>query len=181
MNVSPLRDPSRWPKNILLTPSRRTNVIKCSADLENPYVTQAQFVAPRADLNFRRPSVPKSGLWVDKGRYKAEAPEYFNRPHTVPFYPDVINTRVDPSPHAFVGTSTYYEKPGGRALGVRLQQAATVSTVHAAAPLRDQPAVQQVPALADALRELGADDALDDRLPVLAPRRQAAPRHMMLK
>ena len=71
-----MRDPYRWPSHVALTANKRVNVVKCPEDPENPFLFQARFVVPRADWNFRRPSlvVRRARDNVGRGVYLSAQP-----------------------------------------------------------------------------------------------------------
>lgn len=151
--TSPWRNPLRWPQHVVPTKHPKANIMRCPEAPENPYLFQSQFVTPRADMCFRRPNVGarKSS---QKGRYEADKPMAFLvKPYTIPYFPDIVDTAMQPTPWAFLGSrEAYYERNGGRQLGVRLQNYATDGAMNA---LSDNPAPAE-PALTQELRQLEA-------------------------
>ncbi|CBZ30827.1 conserved hypothetical protein [Leishmania mexicana MHOM/GT/2001/U1103] len=149
--TSPWRNPLRWPTHVVPTKHPKANIMRCPEAPENPYLFQAQFVAPRADMYFRRPNVGarKSS---QKGRYEADKPlAFLVKAYTIPYFPDIVDTAMQPTPWAFVGSrEAYYERNGGRQLGVRLANYATAGSVN---PLSESPASQK-PELMDELQAL---------------------------
>ncbi|GET92793.1 hypothetical protein, conserved [Leishmania tarentolae] len=136
--TSPWRNPLRWPRHVIPTKHPKANIMRCAEAPENPYLFQAQFVAPRADMYFRRPNVGarKSS---QKGRYEADKPlAFLVKAYTIPYFPDIVDTAMQPVPWAFLGSrEAYYERNGGRQLGVRLANYATAGCMN---PLSDNPA-----------------------------------------
>jgi GTP-binding protein EngB required for normal cell division len=151
--TSPWRNPLRWPRHVVPTKHPKSNIVRCPEAPENPYLFQSQFVAPRADMCFRRPNigVRKSS---QKGRYEADRPIAFLMKHyTIPYFPDIVDTAMQPTAWAFLGSrEAYYERNGGRQLGVRLLNYATAGTVNS---LSDNPAPAQ-PELAKEVQQLEA-------------------------
>ncbi|CAG9582629.1 conserved hypothetical protein [Leishmania major strain Friedlin] len=149
--TSPWRNPLRWPRHVVPTKHPKANIMRCPEAPENPYLFQSQFVAPRADMYFRRPNVGarKSS---QKGRYEADKPlAFLVKAYTIPYFPDILDTAMQPTPWAFLGSrEAYYECNGGRQLGVRLANYATAGSVN---PLSDNPAPQE-PELANELQAL---------------------------
>ncbi|KAK7195696.1 hypothetical protein NESM_000499800 [Novymonas esmeraldas] len=138
--TSPWRNPLRWPRHVIPTKHPKANIMRCPEAPENPYLFQAQYVAPRADMHFRRPNIGarRSG---QKGRYEADRPlAFLVKEYTIPYFPDIVDTAMQPTPWAFLGSrDAYHERSGGRQLGVRLLHYATAGTVN---PLSDNPAPQ---------------------------------------
>lgn len=151
--TSPWRNPLRWPRHVVPTKHPKVNIMRCPEAPENPYLFQPQFVAPRADLYFRRPNVGvrKSS---QKGRYEADrALAFLVKSYTIPYFPDIVDTAMQPTPWAFLGSrEAYYERNGGRQLGVRLLNYAMDGALN---PLSDSPAPAQ-PELAKEVEKLEA-------------------------
>lgn len=136
--TSPWRNPLLWPANIVPTKHPKKNIMRCPQAPDNPYLTQAHFVAPRADMNFRRPNIGlrRGGT---KGRYEADDPRVAlqNAKFTIPYFPDIVDVRMFPKPWMFLGSKEhYYEQHGGRELGIRLARFALEGIVD---PLSDTP------------------------------------------
>ncbi|EAN92100.1 hypothetical protein C3747_1g768 [Trypanosoma cruzi] len=148
--TSPWRNPLVWPTNVIPTKHPKSNIMRCPEDPQNPYLTQAHFVCPRADMLFRRPNVGVRRA-SNKGRYEADRPlAFLMKPYTVPYFPDIVDVNMHPLPWTFLGSrEAYYEKNGGRHLGVRLSQYASTGEVRA---LADNPA----PAEPDLTKEVRA-------------------------
>ncbi|KPA86267.1 putative mitochondrial hypothetical protein [Leptomonas pyrrhocoris] len=149
--TSPWRNPLRWPRNVVPTKHPKSNIMRCPEAPENPYLFQSQFVAPRADMYFRRPNIGarKSS---QKGKYEADRPlAFLVKNYTIPYFPDIVDTAMQPTPWAFLGSrEAYYERNSGRQLGVRLLSYATDGTMN---PLSDTPAPAQ-PALTKEVQRL---------------------------
>lgn len=150
--TSPWRNPLLWPRNIVPTKHPRKNIMRCPQDPNNPYLTQAHFVAPRADMYFRRPNVGyrKAGF---KGKYESDDPNLLrqNSRFTIPFFPDIVDVKMFPMPWMFLGSKeAYMERPGGRMLGIRLARSVTENLID---PLSDNPAPNDL-ALTQELRRL---------------------------
>ncbi|ORC92192.1 uncharacterized protein TM35_000044060 [Trypanosoma theileri] len=148
--TSPWRNPLLWPENVIPTKHPKANIMRCPEDPHNPYLTQAHFVCPRADMFFRRPNV---GLRKasKKGSYEADRPlAFLLKQYTIPYFPDIVDVNMHPLPWTFLGSrEAYYEKSGGRQLGVRMRNYVTEGEVR---PLADNPA----PTQPDLTRELQA-------------------------
>ncbi|KAG5491154.1 hypothetical protein JIQ42_01050 [Leishmania sp. Namibia] len=140
--TSPWRNPLRWPRHVVPTKHPKANIMRCPEAPENPYLFQAQYVAPRADMCFRRPNIGARRS-SHKGRYEPDKPlAFLVKTYTIPYFPDIIDTAMQPTPWAFLGSrEAYYERHGGRQLGVRLANYATAGTIN---PLSDNPAPQQL-------------------------------------
>lgn len=149
--TSPWRNPLIWPHHIIPTKHPKSNLMRCPEDPHNPYLTQAHFVTPRADMCFRRPNVGirKSS---QKGVYEPDKPlQYLLRPYTIPYFPDITDTGMHPQPWTFVGSrEAFFEKSGGRRLGVRLSMHARQGEVN---PLSGNPAPGN-PLLTEEVRKL---------------------------
>lgn len=130
--TSPWRNPLKWPHHVIPTKHPKANIMRCPGAVENPYLSQAQFVVPRADMYFRRPNigVRKSS---QKGRYEADQPlSFLVKDYTIPYFPDIVDVDMHPLPWTFLGSrEAYFERSGGRQLGVRLSQYATSGTIEA--------------------------------------------------
>ncbi|KPI90235.1 hypothetical protein ABL78_0617 [Leptomonas seymouri] len=139
--TSPWRNPLRWPRHVVPAKHPKVNIMRCPEAPENPYLFQSQFVTPRADMYFRRPNVGVRRS-SQKGRYEADRPMAFLvKNYTIPYFPDIVDTAMQPTPWAFLGSrEAYYERSGGRQLGVRLLNYATEGTMN---PLADNPAPAQ--------------------------------------
>eukprot|EP00796_Vickermania_ingenoplastis_P005316 gene5316-3818_t len=135
--TSPWRNPFLWPANVIPTKDSKVNVMRCPEDPNNPYLYQAQFVAPRADMCFRKPNVQvrKSSK---KGQYEADQPrESLMKEYTIPFFPEIVDANISPSPWMFLPSKEdYYEKSGGRETGLRLASIAKQGMIN---PLADNP------------------------------------------
>ncbi|CCW62121.1 unnamed protein product [Phytomonas sp. EM1] len=140
--TSPWRNPLLWPKNVIPTKHPKSNLMRCVEDPENPYLFQPAFVAPRADMCFRRPNVGFRRS-SQKGRYEADQPlVYLMKPFTIPYFPDIVDTAMHPQPWTFLGSrEAFYERGGGRQLGVRLMQYARKGEIN---PLMDDPAPENL-------------------------------------
>ncbi|SYZ69557.1 hypothetical_protein [Leishmania braziliensis MHOM/BR/75/M2904] len=140
--TSPWRNPLRWPRHVIPTKHPKANIMRCPEAPENPYLLQAQYVAPRADMYFRRPNIGarKSS---QKGKYEPDKPlAFILKAYTIPYFPDIVDTAMQPAPWAFLGSrEAYYERNGGRQLGVRLANYATAGSMN---PLSDNPAPQKL-------------------------------------
>ncbi|KAG5492693.1 hypothetical protein JKF63_01272 [Porcisia hertigi] len=149
--TSPWRNPLRWPHHVVPTKHPKANIMRCPEAPENPYLFQAQYVAPRADMYFRRPNVGvrKSSR---KGRYEADKPlAFLVKAYTIPYFPDIVDTSLQPTPWAFLGSrEAYFERSGGRQLGIRLLHYATAGSIN---PLSDN-AASQNPELTKELQAL---------------------------
>lgn len=119
--TSPWRNPLYWPTNVIPTRHPRSNIMRCPEDPNNPYLTQPVFVAPRADMNFRRPNVGVRQS-SQKGKYEADKPlALLLKQYTIPYFPDIVDVDMHPLPWAFLGSrELYYEKNGARELAIRL-------------------------------------------------------------
>ncbi|CBH14725.1 hypothetical protein, conserved [Trypanosoma brucei gambiense DAL972] len=149
--TSPWRNPLLWPENVVPTKHPKANIMRCPEDPHNPYLTQAHFVCPRADMYFRRPNVgTRKG--VEKGRYEADRPlAFLLKLYTIPYFPDIVDVKMHPLPWTFLGSrEAYYESTGGRQLGVRMAQYVTNGEIRA---LNDNPAPTQ-PDLTKELQKL---------------------------
>lgn len=137
-DTSPFRNPLNWPTHVVPTKHPKSNVMRCPGNLENPYLFQPTFVAPRADMYFRRPNVGTRKA-SKKGRYEADQPlAYLVKPYTIPFFPDIVDTNMHPQPWTFLGSrEAYHERGGGRQLGLRLSEHARDGETN---PLLDVPA-----------------------------------------
>ncbi|KAH9601618.1 GTP binding domain [Trypanosoma melophagium] len=148
--TSPWRNPLLWPENVVPTKHPKANIMRCPEDPHNPYLTQAHFVCPRADMFFRRPNV---GLRKasKKGIYEADRPlAFLLKQYTIPYFPDIVDVNMHPLPWTFLGSrEAYYERSGGRQLGVRMRNYVTKGEIR---PLADNPA----PTQPDLTRELQA-------------------------
>ncbi|RNF10257.1 uncharacterized protein Tco025E_06823 [Trypanosoma conorhini] len=135
--TSPWRNPLVWPANVIPTKHPKSNIMRCPEDPHNPYLTQAHFVCPRADMFFRRPNVGVRRA-SNKGRYESDRPlAFLMKPYTVPYFPDIVDVDMHPLPWTFLGSrEAYYERGGGRQLGVRLTHYATAGEVQ---PLAENP------------------------------------------
>ncbi|KAG5466856.1 hypothetical protein LSCM1_01033 [Leishmania martiniquensis] len=140
--TSPWRNPLRWPRHVVPTKHPKANIMRCPEAPENPYLLQAHYVAPRADMCFRRPNIGVRRS-SHKGRYEADKPlAFLLKAYTIPYFPDIVDTAMQPTPWAFLGSrEAYYERRGGRQLGVRLVNYATAGSVN---PLSDNPAPQEL-------------------------------------
>lgn len=149
--TSPWRNPLRWPRHVIPTKHPKANIMRCPEAPENPYLVQAQFVTPRADMCFRRPNVGVRKS-AQKGKYEPDRPMAFLvKNYTIPYFPDIVDTAMQPTPWAILGSrEAYFERSGGRQLGVRLLNYATTGTIN---PLSDNPAPTQ-PALTHEVRQL---------------------------
>ncbi|KEG05643.1 GTP-binding protein [Trypanosoma grayi] len=149
--TSPWRNPLLWPASVVPTKHPKANIMRCPEDPHNPYLTQAHFVCPRADMYFRRPNVGTRKA-SNKGRYEADRPlAFLVKQYTVPYFPDIVDVNMNPLPWTFLGSrEAYYERSGGRQLGLRMTRYATEGEVRA---LSENPAPTQ-PALTKELREL---------------------------
>ncbi|RNF12008.1 hypothetical protein TraAM80_00568 [Trypanosoma rangeli] len=136
--TSPWRNPLVWPANVIPTKHPKSNIMRCPEDPHNPYLTQAHFVCPRADMFFRRPNVGVRRA-SNKGRYESDRPlAFIMKPYTMPYFPDIVDVNMHPLPWTFLGSrEAYYEMSGGRQLGVRLRHYATAGEVR---PLAENPA-----------------------------------------
>lgn len=133
--TSPWRNPLVWPSSIVPSKHLKYNVMRCPQDPHNPYLYQPQFVAPRADMYFRRPNT-KVCRSSQKGKYEQRS-KSLSKQYTIPYFPDIVDVGMNPSPWAFVGSrEAYYEKAGGRELGIRLANEALSATIN---PLEDAP------------------------------------------
>lgn len=163
--TSPWRNPHLYPAHVAVTFNKRVNVVKCPEDPDNPWLFQAKFAVPRADWNFRRPSLKfRKRYVIGKGTYQSDAPQYFFQKYTIPFFPDITDVRMIPQPVAFVGASAYYDR------GSRGKQFALKKHARALEPITnvtrsdlvDQPAVAGLlgaagkKTLAEALKSLDA-------------------------
>nr|CCC50817.1 conserved hypothetical protein [Trypanosoma vivax Y486] len=149
--TSPWRNPLLWPTNVVPTKHPKANIMRCPEDPGNPYLTQAHFVCPRADMCFRRPNVGvRRG--AAKGKYEADRPlACILKPYTIPYFPDIVDVKMHPVPWTFLGSrEAFYETGHGRRLGIRMTQYATNGEVRA---LDDNPAPHD-PALTKELRLL---------------------------
>jgi hypothetical protein len=149
--TSPWRDPMKWPANVIPTKHPKSNIMKSPQDPNNPYIFQPQFAAPRMDMYFRRPNLPTSG-GKKKGQYVPDDRDFLRHEYTVPYFPEVVDVNMTPQPWAFVGsTDAYFEKSGGRALGLTLMNQAVAHQVN---PLSNNPVPQSLPLLAEELKKL---------------------------
>jgi GTP-binding protein EngB required for normal cell division len=168
--TSPWRNPLLWPANVVPTKHPRKNIMRCPQDPDNPYLSQAHFVAPRADMNFRRPNVGFRRCGK-KGKYEPDDPRVAlqNTQFTIPFFPDIVDVRMLPKPWMFLGSKEhYYERPGGRSLGIRLARYAQQGMVD---PLSDTPSSDNPLLNAEVRRlELAAASGFErQRLAIAAP------------
>lgn len=177
--TAPLRNPYLWPAHVALTANKRINVVKVPEDPANPYLFQPQFVVPRADWSFRRPSLALRKFSDNKGRgmyVAAGEDKLLTKRYTLPFFPDIVDIRMNPQAVAFVGAATYYDRgPLGRKLALRSRNAALMPLVDVTKPVANnntigageedglvamlaaQPGVKKLgPGLAQALRQLDA-------------------------
>ncbi|CAD2216758.1 hypothetical protein AGDE_06496 [Angomonas deanei] len=149
--TSPWRNPLLWPKHVVPTKHPKSNIMRCPEDPTNPYLSQAQFVVPRADFYFRRPNVGVRRS-SRKGQYEADKPlQMLLKQYTIPYFPDIVDTNMHPLPWTFLGSrEAYYEKSGGRMLGVRLSHQSREGEIN---PLLDNPTPSQ-PQLTNEIKRL---------------------------
>jgi hypothetical protein len=165
--TSPLRNPLHWPPNVIPTKHPKSNLMKTSLDPTNPYLFQPQFVAPRMDMYFRRPSLVRSA-GRKKGQYDPDDPALLDKRYTVPYFPEIVDVAMAPLPWTFLGSrEAYYEKSGGRALGLRLTNYALQGHIN---PLSDNPAPPTMPLLAEELKKLETQRYGEAPIAFLRPR-----------
>lgn len=117
--TSPWRNPLLWPSNVIPTKSLKSNIMRSPLDPDNPYLYQPHFVARRADMYFRKPNegIRKSSR---KGRLEVSNKK-LNKTYTIPYFPEIVDINLHPSPWMFVGSKeAYYERSGGKELGIQL-------------------------------------------------------------
>lgn len=134
--TSPWRNPLLWPSNVIPTKSLKANIMRCPGDSGNPYLYQPHFVVGRADMYFRRPncgirkSARKGGLELSH--------KDLGKTYTIPYFPEIVDVNLHPSPWMFVGSKeAYYERSGGKELGIQLTNLALQGMVN---PISDSPA-----------------------------------------
>lgn len=170
--TSPWRDPLKWPSHVIPTKHPKSNIMKTAEDPTNPYLFQPQFVAPRMDMYFRRPNFGYVG-GRKKGQYDPEPENPLGMQYTLPYFPDIVDVAMAPLPWTFVGSrEAYYEKSGGRALGIRLTNYALQGQID---PLSDSPAPPEMPLLAAELKLLEAARYGASPIVFLKPRGAAQP------
>lgn len=171
-DTSPWRNPAIWPRNVVPTKHPRKNIMRCPEDPDNPYLTQPHFVAPRADMYFRRPNVGcRRG--AEKGRYEADVSIHrlSSQRYSIPYFPDIVDVNMFPMPWMFLGSKeAYYETPGGRALGVKLTRYVTAGQIN---PLSDNPAPEN-PLMTGEVRKL-EEKRYGCSIAHLTPRRKTDP------
>lgn len=121
--TSPWRNPLLWPSNVIPTKSLKSNIMRSPVDPDNPYLYQPHFVARRADMYFRKPNegIRKSSR---KGRLEVSNKK-LNKTYTIPYFPEIVDINLHPSPWMFVGSKeAYYERSGGKELGIQLTRMA---------------------------------------------------------
>lgn len=134
--TSPWRNPLLWPSNVVSTKSLKANIMRCPADPTNPYLYQSHFVVGRADMYFRKPNcgIRKS---MRKGRLELSNKK-MGKVYTIPYFPEIVEVNMHPTPWMFVGSKeAYYERSGGKELGIQLTNLALESMVN---PFSDVPA-----------------------------------------
>lgn len=136
--TSPWRNPLYWPSNVIPTGNLKVNTMRCPGDPTNPYLFQPHFVASRGDMYFRKPNIGirKSSR---KGKFEAEKPlKSLIKEYTIPYFPEIVDVNLHPSPWMFLGSKElYFERSGGRDLGIRLTNYALEGLVN---PLKQVPA-----------------------------------------
>lgn len=152
-STSPWRNPLLWPANVVPTKHPKSNLMRCPEDPENPYLSQPTFVAPRADMCFRKPNVGVRRSTA-KGRYEIDKPTAFlTKSYTIPFFPEIVDVEMHPQPWTFLGSrEAYFERSSGRELGIKLSALALGDSIHA---LKDNPVrADEQPLLAAELKRL---------------------------
>lgn len=156
--TSPWRNPALWPSNIIPTKHPRKNIMRCPEDPANPYLTQAHFVAPRTDMYFRRPNVGCRRA-AQRGKYEADDPKIGSSAgrYSIPHFPEIVDAKLMPLPWMFLGSKeAYFEKNGGKQLGIRLAEYALREQIDA---LSDNPAPHNLALTAELARLEGRQSA----------------------
>ena len=129
--TSPWRNPQYWPPNVVPTRDSRKNIMRVPQDASNPYLLQPLFVAPRADMNFRKLNIamqraPQKGIYTSLG-----SSQMLSKQFTIPYFPGIIDVTMNPQPWAFVGSvEGYHERDGGKVLGIASKQQAMDSVLN---------------------------------------------------